>query len=90
MKIQVTGNLMSKKLEGEWVLLDLESGVYYGLNETGSVIWDGIKGRKDTETILDDLESQFGSNRARLKKDLDQFLGDLKKENLIDVGDSLP
>jgi len=39
-------NLMGKKLGGEWVFLNLESGVYYGLNETGSLIWDELVKRQ--------------------------------------------
>ena len=76
--------LVAKKLAGEeWVFLNLENGVYYGLNETGSLIWDELKNQKAPEKILDKLEAAFPIERPRLKKDLWNFLKELRKEGVI-------
>ena len=80
---------MGKKLDGEWVFLNLQNGVYYGLNETGSLIWDELKTAKDSETVLNRLQGSFGVNRSALEKDLNKFLRELKKEGLIEI-EALP
>lgn len=79
---------MGKKLEGEWVFLNLEKGEYYGLNETGSVIWDEIKAGQDPEAILERLEKIFPIERIKLEKDLKAFLEELKEEGLIEIANA--
>ncbi len=81
---------MGKKLEGEWVLLNLENGVYYGLNEAGSVIWDELASHGDLETALDSLQALYDAERTVLKADVEKFLADLRKEKLIEPLIGLP
>jgi len=81
--IQIPKTLLGKKLDGEWVFLNLKNGVYYGLNETGSAIWDEISRSKDSKQILERLELTFGMDRSLLEKDLNQFLRELLREGLI-------
>lgn len=79
---------MAKKLEGEWVFLNLENGVYYGLNETGSLIWDKLLKEKSPEALADSLEGIFPVGRARLEKDVQKFLANLEQEGLIATEES--
>ena len=89
-KIRVAERLMAKKLDGEWVLLNVATGVYYELNEVGSTIWDELKTGKDPESILDCLEEEFQADRGELRRDLTGFLENLRSEKLIDeVGSSM-
>jgi len=83
-------NLMARKLDGEWVFLNLESGVYYGLNETGSLIWDQLASQKDYKEILQCLEAEFSIDRPILEKDFNHFLKEIQKEGLARVGSLLP
>lgn len=76
---------MGKKLDEEWVFLNLENGRYYGLNETGSLIWDQLASQKDPQAILDHLQQVFQIDRSILEKDLKQFLEALKKEGLAEI-----
>ena len=77
--------IMGKKLDGEWVLLNLENGVYYGLNETGSLIWDQLSEKQDVEIAVSHLQKIFNVDRTRLLKDVNSLLKELGKEGLIDL-----
>ena len=83
--VKISKKLVGKKLKGEWVFLNLENGEYYGLNETGSLIWDQLASQKDPKAILDYLQQVFRTDRSALEKDLKQFLGDLEKEELAEI-----
>jgi len=85
-QIRISKNLMARKLDGEWVFLNLENGQYYGLNETASRIWDELLKHKKPEAVLERLQRAFGAERDVLERDLDKFLRDLSKEGLIEVG----
>ena len=80
---------MGKKLDGEWVFLNLENGVYYGLNETGSLIWDELTESKDPQRATDRLAATFDIERTLLNKDVKNLLRELKKEGLIKI-ETLP
>ncbi len=84
-KIRLADKLIGKKIEGEWVFLNLGNGVYYGLNETGSLIWDELASGEKTETVVQHLEETFNTDRSTLEKDLKQFIAQLKEEGVIEV-----
>lgn len=84
--ICIPKHILAKKLAGEeWVLLNLQSGVYYGLNETGSLIWDGLCAGEDPEAILERLEETFQMKPSTLENDLRRLLKDLQKEELVRI-----
>lgn len=51
--VSVSQSQASSELLGETVVLELKSGIYYGLNETGSLIWNLIQQSKSLEEIRD-------------------------------------
>lgn len=84
--LRIPKKVLGKKLDGEWVLLNLEDGRYYGLNETGSLIWDELNQNKpDFEGVLDRLEASYAADRRTLEADLEKFLDDLSEEGLVQI-----
>ena len=83
-KLYVSTNCVSEKLDDELFILDLESGLYHSLNETGSDIWKEIKETNPTYDNLKESISQkyIGSN---ILKDFDLFLEELKEKKLISL-----
>lgn len=85
-RIKIASKLMGKKLaDEEWVFLNLKSGVYYGLNQTGSMIWDELSAHRNPDKALDRLEEIFGTDRKTLERDVKKFLNELHKEGLIEI-----
>ena len=76
---------VSTDLGGEAVILGLESGRYYSLNDTGSMVWSMIQEPRSVlalrDAILDDYE--VGSDVC--ERDLLALLGQLAQEGLITV-----
>lgn len=70
------------------VLLDIEKGFCYSLNPVGAKIWQTIEsgdGRRAFEDIINTLASQFPVSRDQLARDIDEYLRDLEKMELIKV-----
>lgn len=86
--MRIPKKLMGKKLEGEWVFLNLENGTYYGLNKTGSVIWDELKEKKNSEAAVGRLQVEYRLDRAQAEKDVKSFLKDLRQEGLVRIEDA--
>ncbi|MDP2939172.1 MAG: PqqD family protein [Candidatus Omnitrophota bacterium] len=70
-------------IDAEAVILNLDNGYYYSLNETGTKIWKHINDGKNLSEILDSLKTEFQIPENKLKNDLFGLIKDLEKEELV-------
>jgi len=72
-----------REVDGEMVILNIESGFYYSLDETASFIWSRLAGGQSPENIVDDMVKVYEVSVATAQKDLEIFLEYFRKESLI-------
>ncbi len=53
-KYQISTTQVSSKIADETVILNHQKGIYYGLNEVGTFIWDYIKTQPSTFEEIQD------------------------------------
>ena len=72
-------------LDGEKVMMNLDKGQYFMMNEVGSRIWECIE--KDTSIIdiVNTLLNEYEVEEATCKETVLKFLGRLEDEGLITV-----
>ena len=80
--------LVSSDLDGETVMMSIENGKYYGMDEIGSRIWAFIKQPRSVSELCDILLTEFNVDRERCKKDALIFLNKLAEDNLVKVVDA--
>ena len=86
--IAASKGAISATVEGEAVILDTESGIYYGLNPVGTRVWNLVQGEPLTfEQLCDRVTAEFDVDRDRCEHDLIELLGDLRSNGLVEVGD---
>ena len=78
---------ISSELNGEAVILDLSSGVYYGLNEVGARIWQIIQEPCSLEKIQNVLIEEYDVEPDLCKQEILKLLLELKNAKLIEVKD---
>lgn len=71
------------ELNGEKVMMDLDRGKYFMLNETGSLIWDAINERKSVLEIVDFILENHDVERETCKNKVLEYLELLRHEELI-------
>ncbi len=74
-----------KALEGESVLLHLETGVYFSLNETGTAAWELFDGATSLATVGDTLCARFNVSAEQARQDLFELTQMLLKEELVKI-----
>lgn len=75
---------LSSNLAGEVVILSLDRGLYYGLDEVGARIWEMLSDTPVTpEQICDRLETEYDVDRATLESDILDLLEDLHAEGIV-------
>lgn len=77
--------VLSQDVGDELVLLDIEKGGYYGLNEVGSRIWALLQQGHPMGKIFSMLLKDYDVSEEQLRSDVQQFLLQLQAEGLIEV-----
>ncbi|MFM1825873.1 MAG: hypothetical protein RLZZ37_508 [Actinomycetota bacterium] len=71
------------RLDGEVIIVDLESGSYYCTSQTGSDIWTLVVQGVSTEQILLILNEKYLGKLTELENDINAFVDKLEEIKLI-------
>ena len=83
------GNVVCSELGDEWVLLDLTSGIYHGLDAVAGRIWVFLQEPATPLAIRDRLLAEYDVEPARCEKDLMTLLADLQAKGLVESAEAL-
>ncbi len=75
----------SSELDREAVILNLKSGVYYGLNPVGARIWNLLQQPRTVSEIRDAILAKYSVSPEQCERDLFALLQQLEEEGLIEV-----
>jgi hypothetical protein len=82
-------SLASEVVDGELVVLQLEDGIYYGLDTMGTAIWKELASGRPIGAILQQLLRQFPEEpRERISADLSTLTNELISSHLLVRSDS--
>ena len=84
-RIEIPEGVLVRELQGESVLLNLESECYFGLDEVGTRMWRARSGAPTTADACEALLGEFDVERERLRADLEEFVGELAEAGLVRV-----
>ena len=84
-KIIFADTVFAQEVDGEMVLLDMESENYFGLDEVGTAIWHAMQDKETLQEVLEALLEQYEVEEEVLKRDLLDFVGKLHESGLIEV-----
>lgn len=80
-RVEVPKHVLVRFFDKETVLLNLESEIYYGLDETGTRMWQAVTAAPSIENAYAELLSEFEVEAELLRQNLSELLG-----RLIDLG----
>jgi Coenzyme PQQ synthesis protein D (PqqD) len=84
-RISVAKEQVSTELGGEAVILNLKTGVYYGLDQVGARIWNLIQERKTLGQLMATLLAEYEVEPAQLEADVRALLDKLFESDLIEI-----
>lgn len=73
----------AKVIDGEAIIINLTTGVYYSLDPTGSEVWSLVEGRHDVDTIVSHLCGRFDVPESTCRSDVERLVEQLLEEKLI-------
>jgi hypothetical protein len=77
--------VLSRVLDGEAVLLQLDTGMYFGMNEVASKVWERIVKGATVREIVEGITAEFEVDEATIEKDLGEFVRALVEKRLCSI-----
>ncbi len=84
-RITIPEHVLMRELEGESVLLNLDSERYFGLDETGTRMWSVLSTCKSIEAAYQKLMDEYEVDAQLLRRDLSELVGKLLDQGLVEV-----
>ncbi len=82
-EITFADTVFAQEVDGEMVLLDMNSESYFGLDEIGTAIWRGMQEKKTLQEVFELLLNQYDVGADLLKQDLLAFVDKLVKHGIV-------
>lgn len=73
------------ELDGKVVIMSIENGQYYALDEIGTDIWKRIEGSVAVKSIVEQLVQEYEVLEERCIEDLIAFLQSIESKGLIKI-----
>lgn len=80
---RIAPDVFTRSFDGETVVVDLGKGDYFGLNELGGKLWEGIGAGKSPREIASELHGQFAVSPEQLLEDLVALAREMESRALI-------
>lgn len=84
-KVIFADTVFAQEVDGEMVLLDMNSENYFGLDEIGTAIWQAMQEKKILKEVFEVLLEQYEVESEVLEKDLLDFVEKLVESGLVEV-----
>lgn len=82
-RLSIPTQVMSRIVGEETVLLDLQSGMYFGLDGVGKRIWESIGEGLTVGETSKVIMSEFEVDEATAQSDVFEFVSDLVERGLL-------
>ena len=82
-RLAISSEVVAQELEGETVLLSLDTAEYYGLNATGTRIWQWIVGGASLGAMAERLAAECRVDPRRAQSDVLALAESLLAEGLV-------
>lgn len=79
---RVPEEVLAAHLEGEAVLLHMETKSYYRLNATAAAVFRGLERGLGREALVDDLCAHFEVERDEASREVERLLAELAERGL--------
>ncbi len=82
-RLEIPADVIFEVLDGEAVILNLKTGVYFSLNAVGTRIWQLIEEHGDPAKIRETMLQEYEVQPEALDLDLQQVLSQLVEKGLV-------
>lgn len=82
-QIVISESVVSAALDEEVILLNVETGIYFGLDAIGTRIWSALEQGATEAEIFAQLLEEYEVEAEQLRADIAGFLASLREQGLV-------
>lgn len=86
-KVSIPDGVLVRELQGESVLLNINSESYFGLDDVGTRMWTALTAAPSVEAAYEALLAEYEVEPERLRADLSGFIEKLVELGLLNLSD---
>lgn len=83
MKYQLLEHVSLTEVDDEAVLLDLNSGAYYGLNHVGALLLKFFETNMTVDIAIEQIAERYQTSPAQVQDDIESLIQQLLEQQLI-------
>lgn len=76
---------MATDLDAEQVLMDPDHGHYYGLNSTAKFLFSEVEEPMEVRELINRVTARYGIPREQAAADVEQFLREMERYELVRI-----
>lgn len=76
-------SVLAAEVDGEIVMMSIEQGRYFGLDDIGSVIWKRIEQPRSFAALIDALAAEYDADRATIAADVGALLARMAEQDVV-------
>lgn len=80
---RVTDRFLISHLAGETVLMDKQTGDYFGINKVGTAIWELLETPSTTDQIVTQLLERYEIDEATCRTEVSAFLDAIEAKKML-------
>lgn len=70
-------------IDGEVVIINLSTGAYFSLVDTGAEVWSGLGGEASVDAIVSEIATRYRTPPEEIRAAVEGLLDDLRAEGLV-------
>lgn len=84
-KVYISNDVLFQNMGDEYVLLNMKTEKYFGLDEVAARFWQLFEAGSSTEHAINQVKAEFDVDEETVIKDLKVFLEKLLAEELVTI-----
>ena len=84
-KMVIPAQVMSRQVGDETVILDLGSGMYFGLDPVGARIWQLLSEGHQVDAVVSALLGEYDVPEEQLRQDVNGLVSELVSRGLVEL-----
>jgi hypothetical protein len=84
-RVRILDDVLFQELQGEAVLLNLKTGVYLGLDQIGTQIWQLLQADGSLGKVSEVILREYDVTPEKLTRDLVNLVAQMEQQGLVEV-----
>jgi hypothetical protein len=85
-RVRFNDDVLFQELQGEAVLLNLQTGVYLGLDKVGTRVWQLMGQNEVLSGVLKGMLQEYEVTEERCSQDLLDLVAKMQEQGLVTIG----